>query len=103
MRPQGARKERPKGAPKRCAHKERPQGAPKERPRSAHKVRPLGAPTRCAHQERPRSAHMVRPKERTAGTRTKFLFQPEAHQGSNREKDKAVEVKESDWSPLNLF
>jgi hypothetical protein len=35
--------------------------------------------------------------------RTKFLFQPEAHQGSNREKDKAVEVKESDWSPLNLF
>ena len=46
---------------------------------------------------------MVRPKERTAGTRTKFLFQPEAHQGSNREKDKAVEVKESDWSPLNLF
>ena len=61
MRPQGARKERPKGAPKRCAHKERPQGAPKERPlgapaRSARKVRPLGAPARCAHQERPQGA-----------------------------------------------
>src|SRR5713226_7845178 len=29
--------------------------------------------------------------------------QTHAHQGSNREKDKVMEVKGSDWSPLNLF
>ena len=29
--------------------------------------------------------------------------QTHAHQGSNREKDKAMEVKELDWSPLNIF
>src|SRR5712692_6257289 len=29
--------------------------------------------------------------------------QTHAHQGSNREKDKVMEVKGPDWSPLNLF